>query len=309
VLCDDTRRIVIVGASGWIGRATLAMLHAALGPGEVRRRVVCFGSQAASVGIGRGVSFPQRPLSELTQLSVQPTLLFHLAFLTKDKVGAMSDADYVGINRALSAQVLAALAPIGVDRLFVASSGAAAFADDGAAAHDLRLYGNLKREDEDLFAGWASAEASERRAVITRIYNISGPYINKHQTYALASFILDALDDRPIEVHAPMRVFRGYVAVRELLSLIFAALLAALGEPVLRFDSGGEALELEAVAQRVTEALGGGTVARRPITEMAENRYAGDDAQYRALIDRFGIGHVPLDRQIAETAAYLALAH
>ena len=304
---DDARRIVIVGAGGWIGRATVAMLHAALGPDETRKRVICFGSRAGSLAIGPDIILPQSPLSELGQLPGEPTLLFHLAFLTKDKVGGINDDEYARTNRDISAQVLAALAPIGADRLFVASSGAAAFADDPAAAHDLRLYGGLKRDDEALFANWANEAGSTNRALITRIYNISGPYINKHQTYALASFILDALNERPIEVRAPMAVFRGYIAMRELVSLIFAVLLAESGEPVLQFDTGGEALELARVAQRVTEVLGGGAVARRPITELQENCYLGDDKRYRILIERFGIEHVPLAQQIAETAAYLAL--
>jgi len=302
----DSRRIVIVGAGGWIGRAALALLHEALGPDQAQRRIFCFGSQARTIEIESGIAFPQRPLSELAALPCEPTLLFHLAFLTKDKVGDMDDAEYARVNRMLSQQVLDVLPLIGVDRLFVASSGAAAFADDPAAAHDLKLYGGLKRIDEDRFARWAAEAPDVRRALITRIYNISGPYINKHETYALASFILDALAARPIEVRAPMRVIRGFVAVRELLSLVFAALLAESGEAVLRFDSGGEALELGDVAARVAEALGGGIVQRRPITGTTENRYAGDDARYRELIGQFGIDHVPLARQITETASYLS---
>lgn len=304
----DDRRIVVVGAGGWIGRATLALLHDALGNEIARERIVCFGSQARSIEIAPGIAFEQQPLASLKTLPRRPTLLLHLAFLTKDKVGGIEDAEYARANRHLSQQVLDALEPLGVDRLFVASSGAAAFADDPEAAHDLRLYGGLKREDEERFARWAEQSPHMSRAVITRIFNISGPYINKHQTYALASFILDTLAGRPAEVRAPMRVVRGYVAVRELLSLVFAALLHENGGPVLRFDSGGEALELEDVASYVVTALGGTSVTRRAVTNPVENRYVGDDSLYQALLLRFGIDHVPLPRQIVETAAYLARA-
>jgi nucleoside-diphosphate-sugar epimerase len=211
---------------------------------------------------------------------------------------------YSAANRALSNQVLDALEPIGADRLFVASSGAAAFADDPGAAADLRLYGALKREDEDRFAAWAEAGPSGRRAAITRIYSVSGPYMNKLQAYALASFILDALAGRPIEVRAPMRVLRSYVAVRELLSVAFAELLADDGPAATRFDTGGEALELGEVARTVADVLGG-EVVRRPIIESRENRYVGDDAAWTALLSRHGVPHLPLDDQIRETAAYL----
>jgi nucleoside-diphosphate-sugar epimerase len=303
----DGRRIVVVGARGWIGRSTLALLHEALGPEAFADRVACFGSDAGYVDLENGFGAPQRPLAELERLQERPSLLLHLAFLTKDKVAGMDPEAYAAANRALSRQVLDALAPIGADRLFVASSGAAAFADDPGAADDLRLYGALKREDESLFAAWAEALPDRRRAAVARIYSLSGPYINKHQAYALANFILDALAGRPIEVRAPMRVLRSYVAVRELLSLALALLLEEAGPATARFDTGGEALELGAVAQAVAEVVGG-EVVRRPITEARENRYVGDDHAWRALLSRHGIAHLALQDQIRETAAYLSHA-
>jgi hypothetical protein len=95
------------------------------------------------------------------------------------------------------------------------------------------------------------------------------------------------------------------VAVRELVSLAFATLLAEEGAPAARFDTGGEALELGEVAKAVAAVLGG-EVLRRPLTEPGENRYAGNDAGWRALLTRHAIEPLPLDRQIVETATYLA---
>lgn len=302
---DDPRRIAIVGARGWIGRTALALLHDALGPGAFAQRVICFGSQAGVVDISEGLTAEQRPLSELTAQRPQPTLLLHLAFLTMDKVANMDAGEYAQANRELSQAVYDALDQIGVDRLFVASSGAAAFADNPSAATELRLYGKLKRADEEMFAHWANRDPQQRRAAIGRIYSVSGPYINKHETYALAGFILDALAGRPIEVRAPMRVLRSYVAVRELVSLVFAMLLASNGSTLLRFETGGEALELSELAARVAGRLGG-HVNRAPISVSATNRFVGDHEAWSALLAGHHLEHLPLDAQIAETAEYLA---
>jgi nucleoside-diphosphate-sugar epimerase len=302
-LAADERRIVIVGAGGWIGRALLAGLHAALGE-AAGQRIACFGSQARSIDIGEGRQMAQHPLADLAALPSEPTVLFHLAFLTKDKVGTLTDADYANANRALSHKVLDALEPIGADRLFLASSGAAAFADSTDAAADLRLYGSLKRDDEDMFARWARAEP-DRRALIVRIFSLTGPFINKHDTYAFASFVLAALAGCPIKVRAPMRVVRSYVALREVLSLALAELLAPEGPAVKRIDSGGEALELGEVAQRIANRLGG-SVDRRSITAATANIYAADRTDYDHVLQKFGIEPVSFDQQIGETAAYLA---
>jgi nucleoside-diphosphate-sugar epimerase len=304
VLADE-RRIVLVGARGWIGRTVLALLHEALGPAALLSRVACFGSATAEIELDDGTLVPQQPLSALIGLSARPSLLLHLAFLTKEKVAGMDPAAYADRNRALSRAVYEALDPIGADRLFVASSGAAAFADDPGAPADLRLYGALKREDENRFASWALAAPKTRRAAVGRIYSVSGPYINKLETYALASFVRDALAGRPIEVRAPMRVLRSYVAVRELVSFVFAALLDELGEPVLRFDTGGEPLELADIAAAVA-ALSGSHVCPRPLKDRNDNRYVGNDEAWRQQLARFAMEPVALAEQLAETMAWLS---
>jgi nucleoside-diphosphate-sugar epimerase len=305
LLGANDRRVVVVGARGWIGRTAIGLLHQALGADAFANRVLCFGSADALVDLGNGYTVRQRALTRLVELERTPTILLHLAFLTKDKIGGMDAAAYEAANRGLSQSVHEALDVIGVDRLFVASSGAAALADDPSAPADLRLYGRLKREDEALFSSWAEAGPDDRRAAIGRIYNVSGPWINKHSTYALASFVLDALAGRPITVHAPRPVLRGYVAVRELVSLVLAALLARQGGAVLNFETGGEALELANVAELVARVVGG-TVQRAPIELGDSNRYIGDDRQWRMLLDRFGIEHLPVIDQVVETAAWLA---
>jgi UDP-glucuronate decarboxylase len=305
LLRSDERRIVIVGARGWIGRTLLALLHAALDSDDFARRVVCFGSAERAIVLDDGTRLDQHALDDLAALPRQPTVLFHLAFLTKDKVVGMEAQAYCAANRALSQTVHDALDRIGVDRLFVASSGAAAFADDPGAAGDLRLYGALKREDEERFAAWARNRAGTCRVAIGRIYSVSGPWMNKHETYALASFILDALAGRPIEVRAPRRVLRSYVAVREVLSVVVCMLLSTDGLAVQSFATGGEALELGEVAAVVAQ-VSGAIVSRRPISELEENRYTGDAAAWTALLARYGMTHLPLDGQVAETAVWLA---
>lgn len=303
-LLKDTRRIVVVGAGGWVGRGLLRGLHSALGVDAFSERVFAFGSSSRMIDLGDAITIAQRPLDELVGLHPRPTALFHLAFLTKDKVAVIDRDEYRETNRALSSTVLEALSAIGADRLFVASSGAAAFADVSSASEDLRIYGGLKREDEDRFVAWAEADAG-RRAVVTRIYNLTGPFINKYDTYALASFIIDALAGRPISVRAPMRVIRSYVAISELVSLVLFQLLGSGGASVYRYDSGGQVLELHEVAGEVARVLGG-NVTRAPITESVDNNYIGDAETYSSLLEAACIASVPLDQQILNTAVTIA---
>lgn len=302
-LLGNNRHIAITGASGWLGRATLDLLERALGD-TFAARVSCYGSASRMIDLGDGRQVPQRPLAELGALEAQRIWVLHYAFYTKERAEAMDEAAYRAANAAISDTVIAALDRIDAEAVFVASSGAASKADDPLASPAMRLYGAMKRDDETRFADWA--EARERRAVIGRIFNLTGPYMNKHDAYAMASFIRDALGLRPIRVNAPREVVRGYVAIRELMSLVFA-LLAQEGPlgAVIRFESGGEALELGEVARITALALGGGMVERAAVTEQEPDRYGGDSAAYAALLARHGIASVPLETQVRETAPWI----
>ena len=167
----------------------------------------------------------------------------------------------------------------------------------------MRLYGELKRDDEQEFANWA--ETRSKTAVIARIHNISGPHINKTNSYALACFIIDALEGRPISVRASHDVWRGYVALRELASLAFAALLE--GKPgVAFFDTGGEPIELGALAEAVARQIGNARIDRPTRASATTDRYVGNRAAYQSLLEHYGIPHVAIEQQIAETIEFLA---
>jgi nucleoside-diphosphate-sugar epimerase len=298
-LIADKRRIVVTGAGGWLGLATLELLAATLGD-AFPKRVAAFGSSTRALRLRDGTQVLQRPLADMAWLPEAPTLVLHLAFLTKDRAEAMDEEAYRAANRAIGRTVLNALGPIGAQGLFLASSGAAARADDPDASPAMRLYGAMKREDEDVFAYWA--RENHHRAVIGRVYAISGPHMNKPQAYALASFMRNALDGRPIDVRAPHPVIRSYVAIRELMSLVFALLLDA-DNGVERFDSGGDPLELADVAQAVANSLPGAQVTRAAITSDKPDRYHGDGAHYAALLARHGIAPVDLATQLHEALA------
>jgi len=302
-LHESRARIVVTGAGGWIGMATLELLAAALGP-EFPARVCCFGSSQRTLTLLDGTAIELQPLEGIASLDAQPTLVLHFAFLTKDRAETMDEQAYMQANRQLDRTVLEALDTIGAEAVFVASSGAAARADDPHASPAMRLYGGLKRDQEAQFAAWA--ERAQKRVVVARIFNLSGPYINKQRSYALGSFILDALDGGPISVVAPHRVTRTYVAVRELMSLGFAILLDG-SNGMTRFDTGGEPMEMQDVAEAVAALLGPVAIERPPVDASNGDSYAGDGDAYRALLARHGITPVPFARQVVETAEFITL--
>ena len=303
-LLGSRDRVVVVGAGGWLGLATLEALHETLGK-AFAERVVCFGSTERTLALRGGLTIRQRPLEALCALPPAPTLVLHLAFLTQEKAKAMSNEAYIAANEGISNQVLAALDPIGARAVFVASSGAVYLADDAGAEASKRLYGRLKLADEARFTRWA--ETMDKRAAIARVFNVSGPYINKRSSYALACFIADALADRPIRIKATRPVFRSYVAISELMSVAFGAMTEERSG-VVAFDAAGdEVYEMARIARMVGNVLGCQRgVERPPLGSGAPDRYNGDGGGYTDLRRRFGIESVNFSRQVGETARFMA---
>jgi len=296
-------RVLVTGGSGWLGRAALELLIHSFGP-DWPSRVEAFGSSARRLTLRDGAEIQQRPLSELGALRPQPSLLLHFAYLTREKVAGMSPDDYIGTNREISRTVLEAGVRAGVERAVVTSSGAvhAALAEPTSPDPAL-LYGRLKLEDEAMFASFAQA-ASGRRALAVRLFNLSGPYINK--PYALSSFIEQARVGR-ISVQARSLVTRSYTSAANLLGVGIGYLLSDEAEPFLCIETAGECeVEMDTLAEAVRAVVNpSATIDRAAPDGSPADRYVGDGRVYRALMQQYGLTEDPLPRQIGDTADYL----
>lgn len=302
--------LIVTGAGGWIGRATLEMLAEALGPAGFARRVRAFASSARRLALMNGIEAEIAPLPALAEIEPGPCLLLHYAFLGREKTATMALADYVAANQAIGAIVRRAVARLKPRGLFLSSSGAV-YGPGRALEEDLARnpYGAMKLRDEAAFAG-ACADVGAR-LVVARIFNLAGAYINKLDGYALACFIRDALAGRPIAIRANRPVVRSFVHVGDVVSLALALLLDPQAGNAA-FDTAGEREvemgELAALAARI--AAGRALPIERPPLDPAlpAERYVGDPAALRALAARHAIAFEPLEDQVRRTADYLRAA-
>lgn len=285
--------------------ATLEMLHGLFGS-ELNQHVVCFGSMVRTLRLRGGFTLDQQPLDALADLPSQPSLLLHYAYLTRDKVGLQRLQDYIEANRRISAYVAEHAHRIGAERVLITSSGAV-YNHDRSLADDLdrNPYGVLKLEDEQRFIRWA--ESHNAVAVIPRVFNLSGPYINKIGTYALAALILDALAGERMRIKATRPVIRSYTSIAQLVSVSLGLLLEDVTKPFIQFDTAGECeVEIGELAVRINEALGFNIPIERDEIDMSHpDRYVGDGKRYEGLTRRLAVTQDPLATQIHVTMADL----
>jgi UDP-glucuronate decarboxylase len=281
--------VVITGAGGWLGQAAVEMAH------QAGAEIYAFGKNPRLYHLRDGAPLEIHPHSLLSRYVVPDALVLHFAFLTREHVGEMDVADYAAANRVISGVVESFVRRNGARGVFVPSSGA-------VYAPPPNPYGEGKLEDEARFAALGRELCIP--TVLIRVFNLSGPFINKLNSYALACIIRDLMARHPVELRAAHPVWRGYAHVGDVLNIALGLLLRGESPPV--FDTWGEPIELSGLAARAAEVLNAPLNIVRPEWQNgAADRYLGDAVQYLAHAKALGIEPASLDRQILDTADYL----
>lgn len=305
-LAESGAPVIVTGAGGWLGMVTLYLLRGLLGEG-FGARVLAYGSHAREIVLPGGTALTCRALPELAAYDGPPPLVIHHACLTKDRVTAFGVADFMAGNDSIRGYVAGLLRRRRAVGLFLPSSGAVyepgrVLARDAAA----NPYGVSKLRDEALFTELAAQAGFP--LVIARVFNMAGPFINKPEAYALASFLIALAAGRAVEIRAAGRVVRSYLHAGDLLQLALGALLLRPVDSPFLFDTEGEvAIELGDLARRCAAVLGRpeAEIHRATFDGRPDDVYVGDGTAMRALAAALNLPLRCLDVQIAETAAGL----
>lgn len=308
-LKDPALRFIITGATGWLGRVTAELLLRALGQ-DFGKRVTLCASRAGAIRLSDGVPRLLMALDEVPQASVGPAqcIVFHYAFLTKDRVEGLDRDQYIAQNRRISESVASILGRNSVRGLILASSGAVYdHLRSGRGDESARLYGQLKAEDEERFGALCASAGT--RLVAPRLFNLSGPYINKFEKYALSAIIADVLARRPVTLHAKKRVFRSYCYIEDILDLCIRLVFQATAEQAVFDTVGDEIVEVGVLAERVLRVMGGAPLEiTRPVLEnVPDDYYVGDSSLFPRLMSTLGCVPTGLNEQIERTAHYMKM--
>lgn len=288
VLGED--RILITGASGWLGRTALDLLA------PLDLSTLALASRAKIIRVDdREIECCRWDEQAVTAFA--PTVVLDCAFLTRDRVADMPLDEYVTLNRTLTEHLVYATQLPSVRLALTVSSGAAVHPHD--ALHgpiEDNPYGYLKREAE--YRLQEATTQSGAVPVVLRAWSISGAHVQKPQGYALGSMIQDAAAGA-IRITAHHQVFRRYVLAEELVALG----LAEGGVGPATIDSGGELVEMGELASRVTATVRpDAAISRGEVDAHNPDRYHSDGQDWEQRCQRWGLASASLDRQIEITA-------
>lgn len=299
-------RVVITGATGWVGRNAVDVIAREAG-GAVQGRMVLSSSRPRLALTPYG-EVETVSTAELVGLVPGPrTLIIHCGFPTQDQVDVMGEAAYVDAITRLRVSMQYVLERLGaVDVVYISSGAATSVAQGHPVARRTHVYGQAKLDDEAAYTH-AVAESGGRLGIV-RAFALSGPYMTKPETYALGSLIQQAQSRGAVEVMADRPVRRSYMAIDDMLRIALASVQALDVGRALSFETAGEVVEVGELARRVLSVLGHDphAVTRPPIDPHAPaNDYLGDPATVSALAAVAGVIPGDLDAQIAVTAEWL----
>ena len=297
---------IVTGCSGWLGRYTAEALSEALGD-EFDRRVFLLGSKAGEMRVA-GKMRPVGALADaLATVDANPVIVFHYAFLTKDRVTVLGQSEYKRANRFISELVQKFSERAAVAAMVLPSSGAVYdFIQSRSRDPDANIYGALKWEDEMRFG--RLAEEKKFTLIVPRIFNLSGVHMNKIDQYALGSICADAARGGPIRIRADRPVLRSYVDIGDLVEFCIRLSLCMEGGSTTLFDTAGDrVIEIGELAQLASEVLSGGKMRiERPVFSAKEpDYYVGDRATLDVITARTQMVWRPLEEQIRITGEYV----
>jgi nucleoside-diphosphate-sugar epimerase len=277
------KRILILGASGWLGRTLIRELLAQGSSDHYlissRPRQLTVGSQKVQV---HAFSLPE-------VRNFRPEVVVNCAFLTKDKFQLHDLDTFIKINANLTAQFFQVLSLKRVELGLTISSGSATLPT--AESIELNPYGYLKKLEQDQLLLMRSPTLI---VGVARAWSLSGDLVPNPTSYAFSDFIWQALTAGKILVEAPSAVWRRYCDAAQFLNVSLATIMAG-GHTIV--DSGGSLVEMRHLASTVSSVLGNVPVECAAPSGDPEI-YASDGNQYRELCKQLEVPFEPIDLQI-----------
>jgi nucleoside-diphosphate-sugar epimerase len=233
------KRILVTGASGWIGQEFLCQLQSSFGSLN-RLNLTCAASKQKTILI-HGEAIDCKSLNTITP-STAYDLIIHLAFVLPNPTKQITTEDYINTN-----QIILSLTKNLFDQnqnalKLIMSSGAAMDSNEFTRSDILKNYGLLKQNMESTLG--------DSNSLLVRLWSATGHHLPLDGHYALADFFRKARLDQDILIQN--NVLRSYIYVQELLHLAIDFLYRG-GRGIV--NSGGFTVSLSELADIMVKAM------------------------------------------------------
>ena len=292
MLGEVNQLFAITGATGWLARSAIMAIRETHGD-AVLPKIKLFSRSPNFIELQDGLRLKVEPYANLERY--QYAFYLPLAFSTREKFFQLGESRYLKVNQSIISQDLRIIASNPDMRVILMSSGVVnSLSESQSIDPSYRAYANLKLQQELLYR---EATTNFSNLTICRLYSCSSSDLIKIEGYAMASFVADAMLNKPIHIESNAPVFRNYVDLRQL----FTALL--LNRECRFINSSGPKIEIKVLARMVIDQLGSfSTLSFSKGNQSAlSNIYLSPDDSMLDLFSKSKMSVLTLEEQIFNT--------
>ena len=295
----NTSKVLVTGATGWLGRETVARVIEGKFEGVTQSDLLLASSNGRDLELDSLGVYPTVALENLSHRESTNSIegLVHLAFITKDKTTQYSFSEYVAKNIEL---ISAACEIIERDKpkwVVVVSSGA--IIDRATLEIENNVvrnpYGFCKRIEEALIA--ESARKVGANIVIGRLWGGTGLYMPVKRAYAISDFIESAKESGAIRINSGGEVIRRYCDAGDFMEVLVRS---AIQGDTTTLDSGGSIIEVGELAKLISARLGEISISRSEVPTAVDDYYPRG-SEFEELAKSVGVQLHGIDEQVLRT--------
>lgn len=295
-------KIIITGASGWLGRNSIRYF---LNNGLKLENLILIGSYNRELEIFKGLNVQIETFDEVIKSKKYSIIdgIVHLAYLTRDKIDGNVE-EYKKINLIITNQLFDLLETKPKWLTYVSSGAIYSKFKNQIIETDAtsNMYGFLKLQDERILTEYCQDKSINLS--IGRLWGASGRDFINPSKYAFGEFILKAVANQDINILSPRKVFRKFCDSEQFMEI---CIRTAQKNHLTVFNSGGELVEIEELANLIAHTLNAKiNVGREYFDAKAEpDDYYSRDESYFILAKNLDVKLLSLRDQIIKTTNYL----
>lgn len=241
-LLKSKQNVVILGASGWIGKNFVDCLSY----NDNINLCLYSSNRGKNILFKDGRNYKTNPLNQIIDLEVDDVdVLIDLAFPTQDKIEKLGEKKYLETIKSLSltkAQFLSKWTP---KNIFVTSSGAIYW-----NKNKKNLYSEGKILQEKFYQKYSENNCS--KVLIVRIFGLLAKHFTFDNNYAFTSFVKQAREGKVIKVTSTKNVLRSYITFSDLF-LFYNEWLKSSNTTFQALDGCSDEIEIKELAKIVAD--------------------------------------------------------
>jgi nucleoside-diphosphate-sugar epimerase len=289
-------KVIINGASGWLGRATLGALKeidSNLGVQELQ----LITSNARSIETDDYGKLETISLDSTSTRLTKSDVFVQLAFKTRDFISKMGNLKYEETNQEIVKKSIDAIKFSKPKHVVMVSSGVVSQWLSSSGNSNPDSYVKMKLIEESEIGSYCRSNGIN--LINLRLWGASGAHMTEPLKYAIGDLIYQNSVSDVISIKSGNEVFRRYADASEQMQI---CLMAALSGMTATIESGGTIIEIEELARMIIEFSGSDKLIDRPVlTNLLPDKYYSESQRMEEIAELFGIQLSDMWKQIELT--------